>query len=64
MKIKSIKDAKNHVGEKLYWDDASRSINLLRSGTLDSVFNNQLSFNGTQDYQSLSFYNNLRTTRE
>lgn len=64
MLINSIKEAKKLVGKKLYWDDSSRSINFLREGVLDEIFNNQISFDNSEDYQSLKFYNNLRTTKE
>jgi hypothetical protein len=62
LKITSIKEAKQHVGKKLYWDEIGTSVAFVRSGILDEIIRNQLSFNGSQDYQSFKLYFNLRTT--
>ncbi len=64
MRITSIKEAKKHIGKRLYWDDNCKSISFLRSGILDEIIRNQLCFNGSQDYQSLNLYSNLRTTEQ
>jgi hypothetical protein len=64
LKITSVKEANKHVGKKLYWDDIGKSFAFIRSGTLDEIIRNQLSFNGSQDYQSFKLYSNLRTTEE
>lgn len=62
MKIKTIEEAKKHIGERLYWDEESNRYIITRGAVLDDVYRRQLAFDDTQDYKPLRDYKNLRTT--
>ena len=56
--IKTASVARNHVGEKVYWDDVSARYIFLRSGILTGVFGRQVEVDG--DYKPMKDMTNLR----
>jgi len=64
MKIKTAREAKEFIGERLYWEDVSPRYIFQRSGILTDVYRGKLDFDERFDYQGINSFSNLRTTQE
>ncbi len=62
-RIQTIKQANDHIGKTLYWDDHGSKMTIVRFGVLSSIYRRQICFDGSEDYKSINDFSGLRTTQ-